>query len=84
MRPRSTAGLPVAFPTKAPADSLCSPTEVDPAFDDVGVAEAMVRRVLEDVSTDGTRRVVPWCGYVTWWIGRHPEYASTVYDAMAD
>lgn len=58
-------------------------TEVDPGFDDRGVADALVRRALNDLRADGARRVVPLCHYVAWWIGRHTDYASLVYDATS-
>jgi predicted GNAT family acetyltransferase len=46
-----------------------------------GVADALVRRALDDLQADGSRRVVPLCDYVSWWISRHPDYAALVYDA---
>ena len=63
---------------------LFTHTEVDPGFDGRGVADALVRRALDDLRADGTRRVVPLCHFVAWWIGRHPDYASLVYDAAAN
>jgi predicted GNAT family acetyltransferase len=57
-------------------------TEVDPGLDDRGVADALVRSALDDLRSDGAR-VIPVCPYVAWWIGRHPDYASLVYDATA-
>jgi AcrR family transcriptional regulator len=59
-------------------------TEVDPGFEDRGVADALVRTALDDLRADGTRRVVPVCPYTTWWITRHPDYAALLYDATAD
>lgn len=58
-------------------------TEVQPGFEDRGVADALVRRALDDLRADGARRVVPLCHYVAWWVGRHPGYAPLVYDAAA-
>ncbi len=57
-------------------------TEVDLGFDDRGVADSLVRSALDDLRSDGTR-VLPVCPYVAWWIGRHPDYASLVFDATA-
>jgi predicted GNAT family acetyltransferase len=56
-------------------------TEVSPGFDDHGVADALVRRAVDDLRADGSRRVVALCPYVSWWIARHPDYASLVYAA---
>lgn len=39
-----------------------------------GLAEALVRRALDDAQAAG-RRVVPACSYVAKFIERHPEYA---------
>lgn len=58
-------------------------TEVDPGFEDRGVADALVRRALDDLGTGGARRVIPLCPYVAWWIGRHPHYATLVYQPTA-
>jgi AcrR family transcriptional regulator len=55
-------------------------TEVDPAFEDRGVAEALARGALDDLRADGSRRVVAACGFASWWIARHPEYAPLLYD----
>ena len=59
-------------------------TEVEAGFDDAGVSDALVRKALDDLRTEGSRRVVALCHYVAWWIGRHPDYASLVYDAADD
>lgn len=59
-------------------------TEVDPGFENRGVSDALVRGALDDLRAEGSLRVVPLCQYVAWWIGRHPGYASLVYDARAD
>jgi predicted GNAT family acetyltransferase len=58
-------------------------TEVDRGFDDSGVADALVRAALDDIGADGRRRVLALCPYVTWWLGRHPDYAVLVYDTAA-
>lgn len=59
-------------------------TEVEAGFDDRGVSDALVHRALDDLRAEGSRRVVPLCHYVAWWIGRHTDYASLVYDATAN
>lgn len=58
-------------------------TDVAHGIGDTRVADALVRRALEDIRVDDTRRVMALCPYATWWIGRHPEYAPLVY-ATAD
>jgi predicted GNAT family acetyltransferase len=42
-----------------------------------GVGSAMVRAVLEDVRARG-ETVVPACGFVRAYIGRHPEFQDLV------
>jgi AcrR family transcriptional regulator len=59
-------------------------TDVDAAFEDSGVAGTLVRRALDDVRADATRRVVPLCHYTAWWINRHHDYASLLFEATAD
>lgn len=59
-------------------------TEVVAGFDGDGTSDALVRRALDDLRNEGSRRVVPLCHYVAWWIGRHADYASLVYDATID
>jgi AcrR family transcriptional regulator len=60
-------------------------TDVEPGADTSagadGVADALVRHALDDVRSDGANQVVPLCPYVTWWLDRHPEYRSLVFDA---
>jgi AcrR family transcriptional regulator len=56
-------------------------TAVEPGYDGVGVADALVRRALDDVRGEAATRVVALCPYVTWWVGRHPPYASLLFSA---
>jgi uncharacterized protein len=49
-------------------------TEVDDAFEGHGVGSALVRRALDAVRADGTRRVRPTCPFVRAWIEQHPDY----------
>ena len=58
-------------------------TEVDPAFEGMGVGSALVRWALDDVRADGTRTVLPLCPFVKAFIGRHREYVDLVYGAPA-
>jgi predicted GNAT family acetyltransferase len=59
-------------------------TSIEPHFDDRGVADALVRRLLDDLRTEGARRVVPLCHYAAWWLERHEEYAPLIYAAALD
>ena len=54
-------------------------TEVDPAFEGKGVGGALARHALDEVRTEGTRRVLPLCPFVKKWIARHRDYAPLVY-----
>ena len=62
------------------AASGCAAAAIEPGFDDRGVADALVRRALDDVRAEGVARVVAVCPFVTWWVEQHPTYASVVYD----
>ena len=55
-------------------------TEVDPAYEGMGVGGRLVRGALDAVRADG-RAVLPLCPFVKTWIGRHPDYADLVYSA---
>lgn len=56
-------------------------TEVDPVHEGKGVGSALARFALDDVRTDGTRKVLPLCPFIKAWIGRNPDYANLVYGA---
>lgn len=51
-------------------------TVVDDSFGGRGVGGTLVRSVLDDVRSQGERRVIPTCPFVKSWIGKHPEYAD--------
>lgn len=57
---------------------LFTHTEVDPTFEGQGVGGALARFALDDVRTDGTRKVVPLCPFIKAWLERHPDYQSLV------
>jgi AcrR family transcriptional regulator len=57
---------------------------IEADFDGSRVADALVRRLLEDLPGDGARRVVPLSHYAAWWLERREEYASLVYDPARD
>lgn len=56
-------------------------TEVDPAFEGRGVGGALARAALDAVRTEGDRKVLIVCPFITGWIGRHREYADLLYGA---
>jgi predicted GNAT family acetyltransferase len=49
-------------------------TEVDEAFEGHGVGSALARGALDDVRTDGRRKVIARCPFIKGWIDRHPDY----------
>ncbi len=53
-------------------------TEVDDRFEGRGVGSALARFALEDVRTEGARRVRPECPFIAGWIAKHPDYADLV------
>jgi predicted GNAT family acetyltransferase len=54
-------------------------TEVDPAFQNMGVGGALIRDTLDQVRARGGR-VVPRCPFMSAYIAKHPEYADLVVD----
>ena len=56
-------------------------TEVDPAFEGQGIGSALAKFALDDVSSEGTRKVLVVCPFITTWMRRHPEYANLLYGA---
>lgn len=56
-------------------------TEVDPALAGKGVGGALARLALDDVRTQGSRKVLPLCPFIKAWIGKHPDYVPLVYGA---
>ncbi|WP_233558958.1 GNAT family N-acetyltransferase [Micromonospora radicis] len=52
-------------------------TEVDPAFQNMGVGSALIRGALDQVRAQG-QRVVPQCPFMAAFIEHHPEYADLV------
>lgn len=49
-------------------------TLVRPAFEGRGVGSALVRASLDDVRTDGTRKVAASCPFFRRWLDHHPDY----------
>lgn len=54
-------------------------TEVDPAYEGMGVGSALARRALDDTRSQGIRQVLPLCPFVKSWIARHPSYTDLVF-----
>ena len=53
-------------------------TVVDDAYEGQGVGSTLARAALDDVRSDGTRRVVPRCKFIKAWIEKHPDYEDLV------
>ena len=49
-------------------------TEVDPEHRGEGIADAMVRAVLDDIRSKGDLTVVAACPFVVEWLERNPDY----------
>lgn len=54
-------------------------TEVMPDHEGKGIASALARFALDDIQTQGERKVVPLCPFIKRWIGRHREYIPLVF-----
>ena len=54
-------------------------TEVPEALSGRGVGSKLVRGVLDALRAEGAK-VVPRCGFVAAYIGRHPEYRDLLDD----
>lgn len=48
-------------------------TEVDPAYQNRGLAARLVSGALDDVRASG-KRIQPTCSYVVRYVASHPEY----------
>ncbi len=56
-------------------------TEVDPAFEGLGVGSAIARSALDSLAGDGPRKALAVCPFIKGWIERHPEYLGVTYGA---
>jgi predicted GNAT family acetyltransferase len=54
-------------------------TEVPEALSGQGVGSKLVRGVLDALRAEGAK-VVPRCGFVAAYVGRHPEYRDLLAD----
>ncbi len=52
-------------------------TEVDAAFEGLGVGSALARAVMEDARAK-RRTVVPMCPFIAEWLTKHTEYDDMV------
>lgn len=67
--------LAVAEYEMAAGRQVFTHTLVPPELRGQGLAEALVRRALEDARTAG-RKIVPACSYVAKFVERNPEFAK--------
>ncbi len=56
-------------------------TVVEDQYEGQGVGSALAKRALDDVRSEGSRRVVPQCRFIKGWIEKHPDYADLVHPA---
>lgn len=54
-------------------------TETLPEYEGKGVGSALARFALEDVRSQGVRKVLPLCPFIKAWIARHRAYIPLVY-----
>ncbi len=53
-------------------------TVVKDEYEGKGVGSSLARKALDDVRSDGGRRVVPQCKFIKAWIEKHPDYEDLV------
>ena len=56
-------------------------TEVEDKCEGLGVGSALARAGLDDVRSEGGRKVLPLCPFIKGWIEQHPDYQDLVYGA---
>lgn len=52
-------------------------TETEPRFQGKGIADRLVRSVLDDAAARGLG-VLPYCPFVRGWLDKHPDYLKLV------
>ncbi|HEY6738780.1 MAG TPA: GNAT family N-acetyltransferase [Actinopolymorphaceae bacterium] len=57
------------------ASTVLPHTEVDPAYENRGIASRLARAALDDARARGSK-VVPVCPFVSAYLDAHPEYAD--------
>ena len=72
-------GTPVGFAAyeEQPGVLTFTHTEIDPAYEGMGLGSVLARSALEGTRTDG-RQVVPLCPFISDYIRRHPQYLDIV------
>lgn len=75
-------GQMVGFAQYAPAGDVITitHTEIAPEHGGKGYGSALARQALDQIREEG-KRVVPACGFIADYIGKHREYADLVSDA---
>jgi predicted GNAT family acetyltransferase len=53
-------------------------TVVDDDFEGQGVGSSLARGALDDVRSDGSRKVKATCEFIAGWIDKHPDYQDLV------
>ena len=61
----------------SPGEILFIHTEIDEAYEGMGIASVLIRHVLDDARERGLA-VLPLCPFVRGWIGRHEDYLGLV------
>ena len=61
----------------APSTVIITHTETPPTLRGRGIASALVKGALERIRADGLK-VVAGCGFVSFYLENHPEYADLV------
>lgn len=54
-------------------------TETLPENEGKGVGSALAQFALDEVRSEGVRKVLPLCPFIKAWIARHPAYIRLVY-----
>lgn len=52
-------------------------TEVSGDFEGMGLGSKLARHVLDDAA-EHDMQVLPYCPFISGWIGKHPEYTALV------
>jgi uncharacterized protein len=52
-------------------------TEIDDRFEGQGLGSELARSALDAVRAEGAE-VLPFCPFISGWIGKHPDYADLV------
>ena len=58
-------------------------TEVDPSLEGKGLGGVLARHLLDDARQRGLK-VLPYCGFIRGWIGKHPDYLDLVPESSRD